>query len=231
METSLHRELKLLYAGPAAQTEVRCGRYRVDAVVGDELIEIQHGHLAAIGRKVSELLADYEVRIVKPIVREKMIFKRRRRGGPVASRRRSPKRGRLIDLFDEMVRFTKVFPHPRLSIEALLVDVEEYRHPGHGRRRWRHANDFQVADQLLVRAGDSRVLRTPADLVRLLECELPARFDTAVLAEVLNEPRDVAQKIAYCLRETGGVRKVGKRRNALVYEVVDAGNGRAPQAA
>ena len=43
METSLHRELKSLYAGEAAQTEVRLGRFRIDAVVGDELVEVQHG--------------------------------------------------------------------------------------------------------------------------------------------------------------------------------------------
>ena len=33
METSLHRELKQLYAGDAAQTEVRrSSKYRIDAV-------------------------------------------------------------------------------------------------------------------------------------------------------------------------------------------------------
>ena len=35
METSLHRELKSLYAGDDAQTEVVLDSYRIDAVVGD----------------------------------------------------------------------------------------------------------------------------------------------------------------------------------------------------
>jgi hypothetical protein len=30
-------------------------------------------------------------------------------------------------------------------------------------------------------------------------------------------PRGIAQRIAYCLRETGGVRVVGKEGNAILY--------------
>ena len=44
----------------------------------------------------------------------------------------------LIDLFAELVYFTQLFPNPNLTIDAPLVDVEEWRYPGHGRRRrWR----------------------------------------------------------------------------------------------
>jgi len=217
METSLHRELKLLYAGAAAQTEVRYGRYRIDAVVGGELIEIQHGRLGAISFKIAELLADHAVRIVKPIVREKLLVKRRRKGGKIVERRRSPKRGQLLDVFDDLVYFTKVFPHPRLVIEAVLVDVEEYRYPGHGRRWRRRGRDHQVEDQHLVGGGESCLLRTPDDLVALLDCPLAERFHTGQLAEWIGRPRFIAQRIAYCLRETGAVKVVGKQGNALLY--------------
>src|SRR4029453_11751276 len=52
-ETSLHRELKAMYAGngSAARREVRWGNYRIDVVTADELVEIQHGSLAAIRGK------------------------------------------------------------------------------------------------------------------------------------------------------------------------------------
>ncbi len=220
METSLHRELKLLYAGDAAQTEVRCGRYRVDAVAGGELIEIQHGRSGAIGSKIADLLADHPVRVVKPIVREKLLIKQKRRAGKVISRRRSPKRGKLLDLFHDLVYFTKVFPHPRLTIEAVLVDVEEYRYPGHGRRRRYRQSDFQVEDQRLVNVADSFLLRTPADLIALLNCELPDRFHTGHLAKALDTPRWIAQRVAYCLRETGAARAIGKERNAHLYEII-----------
>ena len=65
---------------PAAQCEVRLAGYRIDAVVDGELIEVQHGSLAAIRDKVHRLLEEHRVRVVKPIVARKMLVSRRRKG-------------------------------------------------------------------------------------------------------------------------------------------------------
>ncbi len=118
METSLHRDLKTLYARGPARFEVSLGGYRIDVVDRDRLIEIQHGSLAAIRDKVRDLLGNHQVLVVKPIVAGKLLVKREAKGGAVASRCRSPLRGGLLDLFDELVHFTRVFPHPRLSAAA-----------------------------------------------------------------------------------------------------------------
>lgn len=232
METSLHRDLKKLYAGDDAQTEVRLGAYRIDAVVAGQLVEIQHGSLSAIRDKVRTLLAEHNVLIVKPIVARKTIIKLHGQGGRVASRRASPKRGSLFDLFDELVYFTRVFPHPRLTIEAVLVEVEETRYPGHGRRRRWRKTDHVVEDQRLLSVGDSCRLQTAADLVKLLGVPLPAQFHTGNLAESLGVRRWIAQRIAYCLRETKAVEPCGKQGNAILYRSVKAkrtkrGGGRA----
>lgn len=134
METSLHRDLKVLTL--VLMRRWKCaGAYRIDAVAGGQLVEIQHGSLSAIRDKVAALLIEHDVLIIKPIVVRKTIIKHHTQGGRVLSRRLSPKRGSLVDLFDELVYFTRVFPHPRLTIEAVLVEVEESRYPGHGRRR------------------------------------------------------------------------------------------------
>jgi hypothetical protein len=221
METSLHRELKQLYAAGDARTEVRLGRYRIDVVVDDELIEIQHGSLAAIRDKVRHLLGEHRVRVVKPIVASKVLIKRARKNGRVVERRQSPKRGTMFDLFDEMIYFTRVFPHPRLSIDVVLVDIEEWRYPGHGRRRRYRANDFQVEDQKLCRVLDIQTITAADDLRRLIDCSLESPFDTGDLARSLGIQRWIAQRIAYCFREMGAARQVGKRRNAWLYEFVE----------
>jgi hypothetical protein len=232
METSLHRDLKKLYAGDDAQVEVRLGAYRIDAVLGSQLVEIQHGSLAAIRDKVRKLLDEHDVLIVKPIVARKTIIKHHTQGGRVASRRLSPKRGTLVDLFDELVYFTRVFPHPRLTIEVVLVEVEESRYPGHGRRRRWRKTDHVVEDQRLVSVGASCRLQTAADLVKLLSVELPASFHTGQLAEALGVRRWIAQRIAYCLRESKAIEPCGKQGNAWLYKTVKAkkpkrGKGRA----
>ncbi len=218
METSLHREQKQIYAGPGAQLEVRVAGYRIDAVVGEELIEVQHGPLSAIRDKVRRLLETHDVRIVKPIVMRKMLIVRSRRGGRVVRRRVSPKQGKLLDLFDELIHLTRLFPHPRLTLEAPLVEVEEWRYPGHGRRRWRRDNDFLVEDQKLVRIDCQYQIRTVADLAALAACKLPKPFHTGHLAAGLGIPRPFAQRIAYCLRKMGAVDAVGKERNSWLYK-------------
>ena len=218
METSLHRDLKTLYAGRDAQFEVSLDGYRIDVTSGGRLVEIQHGSLAAIRDKVKTLLNDHTVVVVKPIIVQKRLIKRACKDGPITGRRVSPKRGTVLDLFDELIHFTRVFPHKRLTLEVPLVDVEEWRYPGHGRRRrWRLA-DYQIEDQKLVAVHDTYRFRTAADLARLVKRPMPQPFHTGHLAESLQVHRWMAQRIAYCFRETGAVREVGKQGNTRLYE-------------
>lgn len=219
METALHRQLKAIYAGDAAPQEVPCDGYRIDVVSGDELVEIQHGGLAAIRTKVARLLEQHKVRVVKPIVVRKQLVKLDRPGGRVVGRRASPKQGSSLDLFHELVYFTRVFPHPRLTLDVPLVVVEEWRHPGHGRRRRWRENDHEVEDQRLVEVEDVLTFRLASDLWRILPANLPRPFDSGDLAQLASIPRWVAQRVVYCLRHMGAALEVGKRGNARLYEV------------
>ena len=223
METSLHRELKRLYADRHARVEVPVAGYRIDAIDGDWLVEIQHGSLSAIRDKVRKLLATHQVLVVKPLVARKTLVRRRKKGGAVASRRASPKREGLLNLFDELVYFTRVFPHPRLALHVVLVEVEEWRYPGHGRRRRWRENDFIVEDQKLISVGESVRIATNADLWRMMPPSLPRPFHTGHLAEGLGIQRWIAQRIAYCLRKMGTVIEVGKQGNTRLYEYAEDG--------
>lgn len=218
METSLHRQLKERYADGAAQQEVKLGAYRIDVMHADQLVEIQHGSLAAIRDKIARLLRDHRVLIVKPILARKRILKLKRRGGAIVTERWSPKRGTPLDLFDELVFFTRVFPHDNLTIEVPLVEVEERRFPGHGRKRWRRPNDHQVEDVRLVDVQQVFRFQTALDLRQLLPNQLPEPFHTGHLAEQLSVRRWVAQRIAYCMREMGAATEVGKQGNTRLYQ-------------
>lgn len=218
METTLHRQLKERYATEGALLEQRLGRFRIDVLQPHQLVEIQLAPLTAIRDKIATLLKKHRVLVVKPIVVRKHLVKLRRAGGREVSRRRSPKQGTLFDVFDELVHFTRVFPHPRLTLEVLLVEIEERRYPGHGRRRWRRDNDHQVEDQRLVEVHGVHAFRTAADLCKLLPPALPQPFHTGQLAEQLGVARWIAQRMAYCLRETSAIQSVGKLRGAWLYK-------------
>ncbi|MEQ8787694.1 MAG: hypothetical protein RIC55_15430 [Pirellulaceae bacterium] len=219
METTLHRQLKQHYADDEGQMEVPLGKYRIDAIAGDWLVEIQNGTLSAIRDKIRVLLKKHRVLVVKPLVVRKHLVKTAGRGGAVVKRRLSPKRASHLDIFHDLVHFTGVFPHARLAIECPLIEIEEWRHPGHGRRRRWRERDHEVEDQRLVAVLDTLRLETAGDLLTMLPSGLPRQFDTGELAEGLGVDRWIAQRVAYCLRKTGAAVSVGKRGNAHLYEI------------
>ena len=217
METTLHRQLKALYATDLSRHEVSVDGYRIDVVAGNRLIEIQHGSLGAIRDKVRDLLHRHDVLVVKPLAARKYLVKRRRRGGKIASARYSPKRESFFDLFGDLVHFVDVFPHPRLTIECLLTEQEEARIVRRGRKWFR--KNYRVEDRQLRTVQDRLILRSTDDLSRMLPPDLPEPFTTADIARQAAIPRWLAQKMAYCLRKTSAVTVVGKTGNALLYQV------------
>jgi hypothetical protein len=217
VETSLHRELKEFYCDDAAAREVSVRGYRIDAIVDGTLIEIQQASLSALRRKTKVLLETHSVTIVKPLCALKTIIRLKRKQGPVAWTRTSPRHETIYDIFDELVHFVDVFPHPKLTLEVLLTEQEETRIPK--RKRWFRAKDFSVADRRLVAVRSRHAFQTNADLCQLLPAGLADTFTTADIARQAKIPRWLAQKMAYCLRRTGAVTAAGKRRNAVVYAV------------
>jgi hypothetical protein len=221
VETTLHRELKDLFSEPGACQEQRVAGYRIDVVNGNRLTEIQFSGLAAIRDKIRTLLAaGHLVDVVKPIVARKLIVSLARKNGRTISQRWSPLRGKRLDLFTELLHFATVFPHPGLRLVTPLVEVEETRYPGHGRRRRWRRNDHVVQDCRLLGCLESHEYRTVADLQALLPA-LPAGFGTADLADGLGLPRWRAQQVAWVLRQTGAVVALGRDRKGVSYRLVD----------
>jgi hypothetical protein len=217
METTLHRQLKTLYAGSESQCEVRVDSFRVDALQGERLIEVQHASLAALRSKLYRLLeAGHEVLVVKPIVHRKLIVRMDKRRKKELGRRYSPKRGGTLDIFSELVYLARLFPHPRLAIEVPLVEIEEWRCAARQRRFRGKAHT--TIDQRLTGIVSSHRLTTRDDLLRFLPTGLPQPFHTADLAQHLDVARWLAQKMAYCLRTTGAVQIAGKQRNSWLYK-------------
>ncbi|MEM9368055.1 MAG: hypothetical protein AAGD07_18840 [Planctomycetota bacterium] len=218
-ETTLHRDLKRHYAPSDAFTEVALGAYRIDVVHGEELIEIQCASLSAIRRKIRVLLEKHPVRVVKPLVRRTQIHRHRTRRGPVVSKRWSPRRGAAWELFEELIYFTGVFPHPNLVLDVPVIDVAEHRCP----RRRRRGVDYRVLDSALLSICETREFKTAWDLIGLLPGALPAGvFNTAQIAAASDCPRWVAQRAAYVLRHAGALAPVGRDRNGIRYVVADS---------
>lgn len=215
MESTLHRQLKRLYAPTDADAEVVVDGYRIDAIAEGRLIEIQSASLSSLVPKLKQLLVRYSVTVVKPLAAKKFIIKRKKPEGKILSQRFSPKKESLLQLFEELVHFKDLFPHENLTIEVLLTEQVEHRVPKTKSRRWR--KDYRVLDRELIEIQSRVSVATARDLLGLLP-NLPAPpFTTKELAESCSVPRWLAQKIAYCLRRAGSIDVSGKQSNALEY--------------
>jgi hypothetical protein len=215
-EKPLHASLKEWYSRPGDRFEVSVDGFVVDIVRDDLLIEIQTGNFASIKRKVQALSANHKLRVVYPVAREKWILLlAKNNGGSVQSRRRSPKRGTLEQIFAEMVSFPKLTAHPNFSIELLFIQEEEVRRY-ESKRGWRRRG-WVTIERRLLNVIDRMILEEPKDLLVFIPPDLPKPWTTHDLAEAMGQPRWLIQKIVYCLRETGMAKVIGKKGNALLY--------------
>jgi hypothetical protein len=214
-EKPLHRALKEWYAQPNDQFEVSVDGFVVDIVRGDLLVEIQTRNFAVMKQKLDKLMVHHPVRLVYPIPREKWIIKLAEDGISPLSRRRSPKRGAVEDVFEELVSFPKLLMNPNFSIELLLIQEEEVRRYD-GIRGWRRKG-WVTQERRLLRVIEQRSLEKPADMCALIPTGLAEPFTTSDLAIAVAKPRRLAQKMVYCLRLMGCIIPAGKRGNAILY--------------
>src|SRR5262245_58280085 len=214
-ETSLHAALKRWYARPGDEFEAGVDGYVVDLRRGDTLVEIQTRNFAAIRRKLVALVERHPVRLLHAIASEKVIVRMPPTGATPFSRRRSPKRGRIAQLFVELVSIPDLIGHPNFSLEVLMTREEEILRRGRGgswrRRGWR------VDDRRLVEVLERTAFESAGDYKRFLPPTIPEPFTSRDVAGATGLPLYLAQKMTYCMRRMGLIVPSGKRRATIEY--------------
>jgi hypothetical protein len=218
-EKPLHASLKQWYARPGDRFEVPVDRFVVDIVRDDLLIEIQTRNFASINSKLCELTRSYKVRLVYPVIQEKWIVRPAIDDGGVIVRRKSPKRGRWEDLFRELVSIPRLLSHPNFSLEVLMIRGEEVRRYDRKRKRWRRRG-WVIEGHRLVDVLDRRLFRQSADWLEFVPDGLQS-FTTKDLATAADTDRELAQKMAYCLRHARMIELIGRQGRANLYRVAN----------
>jgi hypothetical protein len=213
-EKSLHSALKHWYARPGDLLECPLDGYVVDILRGDQVIEIQTRNFASIRRKMRDLSCRHRVTLIYPVAHERWIVQARTMPG-VMMRPKSPRRQAVNQLFEELVTFPDLLNCPNFSIEVVSIQEEQLRRYD---RRWRgKRRRWRIVERRLLSVLERVVFDTPSDLWQLIPPALPDPFDTSHLASVLGHSRWFAQKIAYCLRQSGVIKPIGKKGNSVVY--------------
>jgi hypothetical protein len=218
-EQPLHAALKEQYAGDGAELEVDVDGFVIDVVRDGVLLEIQTGNFSSVKRKMTRLAACHPLRLIYPIPRERWLLKLPKEKGGETKRRKSPKRGRVEEVFKELVSFPELLCRETFSLEVVLIQEEQLRR--HEPGRWRN-HGWVTLERRLLGIVERHVFRRPRDLMATVPEELPEPFTTADLAKAMDEPRYLAQKMAYCLRKMDVLTQVGKRGRSKLYVVADA---------
>ncbi len=219
-EKSLHAKLKRQYTEDGDSSEQLVDGYVIDVVKADRLVEIQTGNFGGMKKKLAALLPTHKIELVYPISQEKWIV-RWDKDGRLQSRRKSPKRGRWEDIFNEMMRIPHLMLHPNLTVTLLLIKQDEiWRNDGKGswrRKRW------SIYDHRLLSVVEKRSVGTAEEWLSFLPKGMPPLFTNQELATAVFFPKPnkqqlkLAQKMSYTLRHAGLLSVVGKKGNAHLY--------------
>lgn len=210
-EGSLHAALKAHWRRPGDRLEVEIDGYVVDIARADELVEIQTGSFAALGPKLDALLGSHRMTVVHPIA-STIVLER-----PGMADRRSPRRGHLHHVLDELVSVPTLLDHPHFSLEVVMV--EERRLKVHDPTLRRRRGGWRTVDRRLEAIVACHRFDLPTDLLAFVPAGLPPEFGTADLAAAATYGRDTAQKLAYCLRSLGLLVVVGRGRDGYRYRL------------
>jgi hypothetical protein len=225
-EGALHAQLKDWYRRRGDRVEQVVDGFVVDLIRGNLLVEIQTGGFAPLRRKLELLTGQHRVRLVAPVPLVRTII-RLSDEGELLSARRSPRRGRIEDIFSRLVSIPSLLCRSRFELDVILSHQDELRVYRQGQAFRRHG--WVVAGRRLVSVEQCVRIACPGDAARLLPPGLPELFDTAQLAEAAAIERRLAQQMAYCLRAMGVLETTGKRGNAVVHRRVE--RPRAPKEA
>lgn len=217
-EGALHAALKEAYLPEGGSLEVLVEGYIVDILGPEGIVEIQTSGLSRLAAKLDALLPVYPVKVVLPIVARKWITLVDQ-DGVVVRRRRSPKLGKLLDMFQELTGLARFVTQDGFTLEVAFVDVEEFRCDD-GAGSWRRGG-VSIRDRKLLDVAGVEVFGCAEDYSRLLPTIMPDPFTNRDLSRELKIPMRLSGRMIYALRVMGVLRVAGRIRQGILYERVE----------
>jgi hypothetical protein len=115
-----------------------------------------------------------------------------------------------------MVSIPQLLSSRNFSLEVLMIRAEEVRRY-EGTRKWRRSG-WVIDGRRLLEVLDRRLFGEVADWLGFLPEGLET-FTTRDLATRTDTGRELAQKMAYCLRHGSVIELIGRKGRANLYRV------------
>lgn len=220
-EKTVHAILKNTKDPDPAHQEVHLGNFIADIYDGEQVIEIQSGNFGTMWNKLRAFLPICPVTIVYPIPHIKYITWVDPETGELVKRNKSTHRGTFYHAFKEMGKIRELLPDPNLTINPMLLEIEEYRLLdgwSHDRKRGSHRYD-----RVPTGIYDEMLLYDPCDYaVFIPESLRDCDFTSKDLAQAvgIKEKSISYSNILLTLTTLGVVERIGKMGRSYLYRYI-----------
>lgn len=233
-ESSLHRTLKELYAAKTGgKTEVEADGHIYDILTDKgEVIEMQTQNLAKLKKKILDSLEKgRKVKVVHPVIIEKII-RTKDENGNILSVRKSPKKGSVYSIFDEIKGIFNILLLKNFTLEILEINMTEERIKSDQllqseNRRRRFKKNWNKTNKYLEKILCVHTFKTARDYLNLLPATLNEEFTVNDIKEGLKNEKPHIKKapeysnlIAWTFLKMGLFELTGKKGNAKVYRII-----------
>lgn len=215
-EKPVHAVIKYTVEPNDTYHEVRIGSHVADIVTSQGIVEVQTRNFFGTKKKLEAFLEKGPVILIYPIAEKKQIFWVDEESGEVSVPKRSPKNGKPLDSFMELMRIRNLLGHPNLTFQIWMMEVEEYRFlNGYGKDRKKRASRYQ---QVPVELKEIYSYYNLQDYLSMLP-ELTNPFTKKELMKAAKRTEAWARYTLYTLEQCGLIVRCGKEGNAILYQI------------
>ncbi|MBP5569016.1 MAG: hypothetical protein J6X54_07320 [Treponema sp.] len=202
-ESSLHNSLKLYYANKFnGLTEVQKDGHIYDVIASNgHIYEIQTKNLSALLPKIQDTIKrKNKITIVHPLIITNKIYLTDE-NGELISKRKSPKKGCIYDLFNELTKIYPVLLNKYFSLEVVLIDMIEHRirtsnEVQSKNQRRRYKKNWLKVNKRLENIIQTITFKTKKDYLTLLPKALPQEFSAKELKKALQADKTIPSRAA-----------------------------------
>ena len=218
-EKTLHAVLKLYYEPDEDKHEVAMSGYYADIYNDKGIIEIQTRQLNKLRDKLSVFLQDYHVTVVYPLPFNKWLSWVNPDTGEVQGRRKSPRHFTEYDAFYELYKIKSYLKNPNLSINLVLMDMEEYKLLN----GWSYDKKRGSTRYDRVPVGIRRIVKFDRieDYMQLVPADLKEDFTVKDFAMAAGVSVEASRYTLNILNYLEIVKRTGRVKNGYVYNVTE----------
>lgn len=233
-ESSLHGTLKNLYSLKFnGKTEVSADGHVYDILCDDgTVIEIQTKNLSQIKEKCTDAInKNHHLILVHPLVVTKTI-ETYDENGRLKSRKKSPKKGHLYDIFRELTGIYPILLKENFTLEVLEVNITEIRKMTKEpvqtlQKSRRFKKNWIKTDKKLDSIIAVHRFSKTEDYEKLLPKELPCEFCTKNVAEFLKADKNIPKRVSenagiilWVLVRMNIIKETEKKGRSRYYKII-----------